>query len=41
MAASIMQLTESEEKRFTGLEEGIVPRPDFDLGEERRLLYVE
>jgi superfamily I DNA/RNA helicase len=23
-----------------GLEEGIVPRPDGDLGEERRLLYV-
>jgi superfamily I DNA/RNA helicase len=23
-----------------GLEEGIVPRPDMDLGEERRLLYV-
>jgi DNA helicase-2/ATP-dependent DNA helicase PcrA len=23
-----------------GLEEGIVPRPDADLGEERRLLYV-
>jgi DNA helicase II / ATP-dependent DNA helicase PcrA len=23
-----------------GLEEGIIPRPDVDLGEERRLLYV-
>lgn len=25
---------------IVGLEEGIVPRPDCDLGEERRLLYV-
>ena len=25
---------------IAGLEEGIVPRPDSDLGEERRLLYV-
>jgi DNA helicase-2/ATP-dependent DNA helicase PcrA len=25
---------------IVGLEEGIVPRPDMDLGEERRLLYV-
>ena len=25
---------------IVGLEEGIVPRPDQDLGEERRLLYV-
>jgi DNA helicase-2/ATP-dependent DNA helicase PcrA len=25
---------------ITGLEEGIMPRPDADLGEERRLLYV-
>jgi len=25
---------------IVGLEEGIVPRPDSDLGEERRLLYV-
>jgi DNA helicase-2/ATP-dependent DNA helicase PcrA len=25
---------------IVGLEEGIVPRPDEDLGEERRLLYV-
>jgi len=25
---------------IAGLEQGIVPRPDSDLGEERRLLYV-
>jgi DNA helicase-2/ATP-dependent DNA helicase PcrA len=25
---------------IVGLEEGIIPRPDADLGEERRLLYV-
>jgi superfamily I DNA/RNA helicase len=25
---------------IAGLEEGVVPRPDSDLGEERRLLYV-
>lgn len=25
---------------IVGLDDGIVPRPDQDLGEERRLLYV-